>query len=198
MKTTFILAILTFLTVFNTHSQEKDFDFNRLNTRKLTIKGLSASEIYSVSYAAVEQSVNPEYTKLISELENVIADSLSKRADYDKAVDRFNDIRMIKNKIIEFNNSDKYFATKVTLLKDAQILASKHNIKDLFYSDNEINKEMKAGFLVLTFNLEDLKTHLNTILLKLDTKFKAPELPTYVSTLALREKIYHTTKKQAK
>ncbi|MFI0428538.1 hypothetical protein [Mariniflexile sp. HMF6888] len=198
MKTTFLLPILAFLAVYNTHSQEKDFEFNRLNTRKQTIKGQSASEIYSVSYAEIEESINPEYIKLKSELEKIIADSISKKANYYKALARINDISTIKNKVIAFNNSSKPFGNKVILLKEAQILASKHNITDLFYSDNEINKKMKAGFLLLTLNFEDLKVHLDKILLKLDNKIKVPETPTYISTIALREKISNTKKKQAK
>ncbi|WP_111309384.1 hypothetical protein [Confluentibacter sediminis] len=198
MKTIFLLPILAFLTVCTTQSQEKDFEFNRLHTRKLELKGQSASEIYSVSYAAIEESTNPEYTTLKTELEKLVADSLSKKADYDKALAKINDISIIKNKVIAFNNSSESFGKKVTLLKESQILALKHHMRDLFYSDNEINKEMKAGFLLLTLKPEDMKVHLNKIVLKLDAKIKAPEMPTYVSSVALREKLSHTKKKLTK
>jgi len=195
MKPTFLLPILAFFAVCNIQSQEKYFEFNRLNTRQLTLKGQTAPEIYGVSYAKIEEPINPEYTKLKSELEKVIADSVSKKVDYDKAVNKFDDISIIKSKVIAFNNSTKSFGNKVMLLKEAQILALKHNIKELFYSDNELNKEMKAGFLLLTLNLDDLKEHLNKVLLRLDNEIKAPEQPVYVSTDALREKMSNTKKK---
>ena len=194
MKTIFIWSVVTFLTVCNTYSQEKHYEFNRLNTRKQTLKGQSTSEIYGVSYVKTEKLVNPEYTKLKSELEKVMADSISKTADYYKALGRFNDISTIKNKVVAFNSSNKPFRNKKTLLKEAQILASKHHIKDLFYSDNYINKEMKAGFLLLSLNPEGMKVHLNKILLKLDNEIKVPEKPAYESIVALREKLSNTEK----
>ena len=194
MKTTFLLPIIALLAVCSTYSQNKDFEFNRLNTRLLTLKGTTAQEIYSVSYSSIEESVNPEYTKLKDELEKVIADSLYKRAAYDKALARVVDMSIIKNKVIAFNNSKESYGKKVVLLKEAQILASRHNMTDLFYSDNEINKEKKAGFILLTLNLDDLKAHLNKILLRLDDKIKMPEIPTYVSSAPLRKKIYSTKK----
>ncbi len=194
MKTTFICLTLTFLTVCSTHSQEKHYEFNRINTRKQTLKGQSTSEIYGVSYVKTEQSLNPEYTKLKSELEKVMADSISKTANYYKALDRSNDILTIKSKVVAFNSSSKSFRNKVTLLKEAQILASKHNIKDLFYSDKYINKGMKAGFLLLSLNPENMKVHLNKILLKLDNKIEVPEKPTYESIAALRERLSNTKK----
>ncbi len=194
MKTIFICSVLTFLTVCNTYSQEKHYEFNRLNTRKQTLKGQSTSEIYSVSYVKTKGSLNPEYTKLKSELEKVIADSISKTANYFKALDKFNDLSTIKNKVIAFNNSSKSFRNKVTLLKEAQILASNYHIKDLFYSDKHINKDMKAGFLLLSLNPENMKVHLNKVLLKLDNKIKVPEKPTYESIVALREKLSRTKK----
>lgn len=194
MKTIFIWSVLIFLTVCNTFSQEKYYEFNRLNTRKQTLKGQSTSEIYGVSYVKIGESVNPEYTKLKSELEKVMADSISKTADYNKALDRFNDISTVKSKLVAFNSSNKPFRNKKTLLKEAQILASKHHIKELFYSDNYINKDMKAGFLLLSLNPEGMKVHLNKILLKLDSNIKTPEKPTYESIVALREKLSDTKK----
>ncbi|GAA3602290.1 hypothetical protein Q4Q39_13355 [Flavivirga amylovorans] len=194
MKTLFIWSALIFLTVCNTYSQEKHYEFNRLNTRKQTLKGQSTSEIYDVSYIKTEGSLNPEYTKLKSELEKVMADSISKAADYYKTLDRFNDISTIKSKVVAFNSSSKSFRNKVTLLKEAQILASKHHIKDLFYSDSYINKEMKAGFLLLSLNPENMKAHLNKVLLKLDNKIKVPEKPTYESIATLRETLSNTKK----
>ncbi|TGV02415.1 hypothetical protein [Flavivirga rizhaonensis] len=194
MKTIFIWSVLTFLAVCNAYSQEKHYEFNRLNTRKQTLKGQSTSEIYVVSCLKTEESLNPEYTKLKSELEKVITDSISKTADYYKALDRFNDISTVKSKVVAFNSSSKSFRNKVTFLKEAQILASKHNIKDLFYSDNYINKGMKAGFLLLSLNPENMKAHLNKILLKLDNKIEVPEKPTYESIAVLREKLSNTKK----
>ncbi|WP_303318602.1 hypothetical protein Q4Q34_04660 [Flavivirga abyssicola] len=194
MKAIFIWSVLTFLAVCNTYAQEKHYEFNRLNTRKQTLKGQSTSEIYVVSCLKTEASLNPEYTKLKSELEKVITDSISKSADYYKALDRFNDISTVKSKVLAFNSSRKSFRNKVTFLKEAQILASKHKIKDLFYSDNYINKGMKAGFLLLSLNPENMKAHLNKILLKLDNKIKVPEKPTYELIAALREKLSNTKK----
>lgn len=193
MKTSFLLSVFAFLAVGNIHSQEKDVEFNRLNTRKLTLKGQTAPDIFNVSQATIEEPKHPEYTKLKVELEKLIDDSISKQAEYDKALDRFKDVSIIKNNVIAFNNSNESFGKKMTLLKEAQILASKHHITDLFYSDNEINKDMKAGFLLLTLNPENLKTHLGKILLRLNSKIKVPETPEYVSSVALRKKI-NTTK----
>src|SRR5690606_21363436 len=138
-----------------------------------------------------DESINTEYTKLKSELETLIADSISKKNNYEKALARYNDITIIKDKVIEFNSSTNAFGNKVTLLKEAQILASKHNITELFYSDNDINKEMKVGFLLLSLNPEDLKTHLNKVLLRLD-KIKVPKIPEYIAIADLRNKISHT------
>ncbi|MDO5979498.1 hypothetical protein [Flavivirga spongiicola] len=194
MKTIFIWSILIFFTVCNTYAQENHYEFNRLNTRKQTLKGQSTSEIYGVFYVKMEGLVNPEYTKLKSELEKVKADSISKTTDYSKALDKFNDISTIKSKVVAFNSSSKPFRNKVALLKEAQILASKHHIKDLFYSDNYINKHMKAGFLLLSLNPEDMKVHLSKILLKLDNNIKVPEKPAYESIVALRKKLSNTKK----
>src|SRR5690606_4772605 len=107
---------------------------------------------------------------------------------YNKALNKFNDITFIREKIIEFKTSDKLFGNKVSLLKDAQILASKHGMTDLFYSDNEINKSMKAGFLLLTLHPADMEAHLNKILARLD-KVTAPERPSFLSSSELREKL---------
>ena len=191
MNTAFLLSVIAFLAVDNMHSQEKDVEFNRLHTRKLTLKGQSVPEIYNVSFATTDESINTEYTKLKSELETLIADSISKKNDYEKVLARYNDITIIKDKTLEFNSSTNAFGNKVTLLKEAQILASKHNITELFYSDNDINKEMKAGFLLLSLNPEDLKTHLNKVLLRLD-KIKVPKIPEYIAIADLRNKISHT------
>src|SRR5690606_28222769 len=191
MNTAFLLSVIAFLAVDNMHSQEKDVEFNRLHTRKLTLKGQSVPEIYNVSFATTDESINTEYTKLKSELETLIADSISKKNDYEKVLARYNDITIIKDKTLEFNSSTNAFGNKVTLLKEAQILASKHNITELFYSDNDINKEMKAGFLLLSLNPEDLKTHLNKDLLRLD-KIKVPKIPEYIAIADLRNKISHT------
>ncbi|MBU2951087.1 hypothetical protein KO493_10305 [Tamlana agarivorans] len=194
MKTSFLLSVLAFLLACNLHSQEKDYKFNRLNTRKQTLKGQSASSIYAVSYAKLEKSINPEYTKLISELDHVLADSISIKANYNKALIRFNDISTIKNKVSAFISSTELFGNKVILLKEAQILASKHNIKELLYSDNEINKEMKAGFILLKLNTNQLKAHLNRVLMRLDNKIKIIEEPIYPSTVSLRKQISNTNK----
>ncbi|GAA3646785.1 hypothetical protein [Flavivirga jejuensis] len=194
MKTIFIWSVFTFLTVCNTYSQEKHYEFNRLNTRKQTLKGQSTSKIYDVSYVKTGESLNPEFTRLKSELDKVMADSISKTADYYKTLDRFNDISTVKSKVVAFNNSSESFRNKVALLKEAQILALKHNINDLFYSDNYINKDMKAGFLLLSLNPEKMKAHLNKVLLKLDNKIKVPEKPTYQSIATLREKLSNTKK----
>lgn len=192
MKTIFIWPVLTFLIVCNVYSQENHYEFNRLNTRKQTLKGQSTSAIYGVSYVKIEESLNPEYIKLESELEKVMSDSISKTADYYKALNRFNDISIIKNKVIAFNSSSKSLRNKIAILKEAQILASKHHIKDLFYSDNYINKDMKAGFLLLKLNPEGLEVHLNKVLLKLDNKIKVPEKPVYGSIVTLRKELSNT------
>lgn len=188
MKTAFLLSVLAFLAIGNIHSQDKDVEFARLHTRKLILKGQAVPSIYCVAFTQANNSIHPDYTRLQNELEKVMADSLSKMANYNKALDKFNDIALIKDKVIEFNTSDKPFGNKVSLLKDAQILASKHGMTDLFYSDNEINKSMKAGFLLLTLNPADMEAHLNKILARLD-KVTAPERPSFLSSSELREKL---------
>ncbi|MDO6761578.1 hypothetical protein Q4566_15315 [Tamlana sp. 2_MG-2023] len=194
MKTSLLLSVLVFLSVCSLYSQEKDYKFNRLNTRKQTLKGQSTSDIYAVSYVKTEEVINPEYTKLISELNNVLADSISINTKYKKAFIKFTDMSTIKSKVVAFNSSAEPFGNKVILLKEAQILASKHNIKELLYSDNDINKEMKAGFLLLRLNINDLEAHLNRVLERLDNNIKTPEEPVYTSTVALRRKISNTKK----
>ncbi|KAB1066903.1 hypothetical protein F6U93_13705 [Tamlana haliotis] len=192
MKTSFLLSILVSLSVCNLYSQVKDYKFNRLNTRIQTLKGQSALDIYGVSYAKTQESINPEYTKLVSELDKLKADSISINTDYNKALVRFNDISKIEHKVEAFNSSTVPFGRKVTFLKEAQVLASKHHIKELFYSDNNINKEMKAGFLLLKLNTNALEAHLNSVLLRLDEKNVIPEEPLYPSTADIRIKISNT------
>lgn len=188
MKTAFLLSVLAFLAAGNLHSQDKDVEFTKLHTRKLILKGEAVPNIYSVAFTQADNSIHPEYTRLQKELEKIIADSIAKMANYNKALAKFNDIAIIKDKTIEFNNSNKPFGNKASLLKEAQILALKHGMTDLFYSDNDINRSMKAGFLLLTLNPADMEAHLNKILARLD-KVTAPEIPAFVSTADLKEKL---------
>ncbi|WP_067149091.1 hypothetical protein [Pseudotamlana agarivorans] len=194
MKILYLLSILAFLSIYSLHPQEKDYSFNRLNTRIQTLRGQAVSEIYSVTYTKNEASLNPQYVKLKGKLDQLLADSISINTAYNKAFSRYDTISIIKNKIIAFNSSTESFGKKVMLLKEAQILATKHHIKELLYSDNQINKEMKAGFLLLRLNLNDLTSHLNSVLSRLEDKYKLPETPEYTSTIDLRKKISNTNK----
>lgn len=190
MKTLFLLPFYAFLAIGNIYSQQKEVAFNRLHTRKLTLKGLSVSEIYRVSYASAQELHPFEDQPLQNELQLLINDSILKKTQFDTALAKFNDVSLIKNKVSAFLNSQESFGNKVRFLKEAQILALKHKMTDLFYSDNDINKEMKAGFLLLSLNPSDSETHLNKILARLD-KMTAPEKPTYASTTELRKKLSH-------
>lgn len=188
MKTLFLLPFYAFLAIGNIYSQQKEVAFNRLHTRKLTLKGLSVSEIYRVSYAQVQEPYTFSNPSLQSELQLLINDSILKKTQFNSALAKFRDVSIIKNNVAAFLNSQESFGKKVRFLKEAQILALKHNMTDLFYSDNEINKEMKAGFLLLSLKPTDLETHLNKILVRLN-KMTAPEKPTYTSTAELRKKL---------
>ncbi|OBQ51802.1 hypothetical protein JJL45_11325 [Tamlana sp. s12] len=194
MKTSYLLSILALLSIYSLHPQEKDYSFSRLNTRKQTLRGQSVSNIYSVSYAKNIESINPEYSKFKRELDTLIADSISINTGYNKALIKFNDLSTIKSNVVTFNSSEESFRQKVKLLKEAQILASKHHIKELLYSDNEINTEMKAGFILLKLNMNNLEAHLNRVLSRLDDKIIQPEAPIYVSTADLRRQLSNIKK----
>lgn len=197
MKSFFLIPVIAFLAVCSLNAQEKNLEFNKLNTRKQTLKGYTTSEIYNIASPEVEQMLNPEYIKLKSELDSVLIDSAYKSVEYSKAIDRFNDISTIKRKISTFITSTEPFGNKLIVLKEAQILASKQHISALLYSDNYINKKMEAGFLLLKLNPEDMKLHLNKILSKLDNLIIAPEQPAYQDVVVLREKLRLTGKMKA-
>lgn len=194
MKISLLLSMLGLLLVGSLYAQEEDYEFNRLNTRKQTLRGQSTSDIYSVSYVKKEESINPEYTKLKRKLDTLVADSISINRLYNKAFIKFNDLSTIKSNVVTFNSSDESFSHKIELLKEAQILASKYHIKELLYSDNDINPEMKAGFILLKLDMDKLNAHLNRVLSRLDDKIVQPEAPKYVSTSNLRKQLSNTKK----
>lgn len=194
MKSFFLIPVITVLAFCSLHAQEKNLEFNRLNTRKQTIKGYTTSEIYRIALPDAEKTINPEYVKLKSELDKALIDSTYKSEAYSKVFDRFNDIATIKSNISAFINSSEPIRNKLILLKEAQILASKHHIKDLLYSDNSINKTMEAGFLLLKLNPKHMKLHLNKILSKLDNVIISSEQPDYQDVIVLREALRRTNK----
>ena len=193
MKSSFLIPVIAFLTVCSLHAQKKSLEFNRLNTRKQTLKGHTTSDIYSISSEA-EKTINPKFIKLQSELDNALIDSTNKSVAYSKALNRLNDISTIKSKVSSFITSKAPLGNKIVLLKEAQILASKQNVKVLLYSDNSINKEKKAGFLVLKFKPKKMKLHLNKFLSKLDDLILPVEQPDYSDVIVLREKLANTNK----
>lgn len=194
MKSFFLVPVITFLAVCSLYAQEANLEFNRLNTRKQTLKGHTTSPIYTIALPESEKMLNPEYIKLKSELDSAIIDSISTAKEYSKALDRFNDISTIKRNVSTFITSNELFGNKLKLLKEAQILASKQNIKGLFYSDDTINKNMEAGFLLLKLKPENMKLHLNKILSSLDNIIVPLEQPDYQNVIALREKLRQTDK----
>ena len=197
MKSFFLIPVIAFLSVCNFYAQEKNLEFNRLNTRKQTLKGHTTSEIYSIILPDVEKTLNPEYIKLKSELDKALIDSTSKAVAYAKALDRYTDLSTIKSKVSAFMVSNKPFGNKSILLKEAQILASNQHIKVLLYADNTINKKMKAGYFVLKYKPEQMKLHLNKVLSKLDNVIIAPEQPDYNDVAVSRKKLRSTNKIKA-
>ncbi|GAB1857013.1 hypothetical protein MHTCC0001_18490 [Flavobacteriaceae bacterium MHTCC 0001] len=176
------------------HAQQKSYEFNRLNTRKQTLKGQTTSEIFAVFCPKTNQYINPEYTKLELELERAIVDSVTKSTVYLKAANKYKDISTIKSKVVAFIKSSEPFTNKLKLLKEAQILALKHNLKYLFYSDNSINKTMKAGFILLKLKPESMDAHLKKTLQQLDKLIKMPKQPDYQYTAVLRGQLSSISK----
>ncbi|ALJ06034.1 hypothetical protein APS56_13225 [Pseudalgibacter alginicilyticus] len=176
------------------YAQEANLEFNRLNTRKQTLKGHTTSQIYSIALPEAEKMLNPEYVKLKNDLEIAIIDSTSKSIEYSKAIDRFNDVLTIRSHVSAFMNSNDLFGNKLILLKEAQILALKQNIKVLLYSDDQINEKMQAGFLLLKLKPEEMKQHLNRVLLALDNVIVPLEQPDYQDVIVLRRKLRQTDK----
>ncbi|WP_372753807.1 hypothetical protein [Mariniflexile sp.] len=193
MKPFFLIPVITCLIVCSLPAQEKNLEFNRLNTRKLTLKGHTPSEIYSVLLPESERTLNPKYAKLKCELDSLLIDSTFKSVAYSKAIDKFNDIEIIKSKISTFITSSESFGNKLILLKEAQILALKQHIDVLLYSDDYINKKMEAGFLILKLNPENMKLHLTNVLSRLKSN-SYPEPPIYPEVAVLRSKLSHTDK----
>lgn len=198
-----ILFFLTFFLVFNVQSQKGTaYKFDKIYTKRLILKGNKFSGIYEVvnkSFSGTKnvESVNPEYAKLEAEVNELVLDSISETKNYGIALERYNEIAVVKSKINAFNISKKPFENKKSYLKEAQVLATKHGITDLLYADNNINKERKSRYLVLSLNTFDMKVHLNKILKKLNDSYKAPAKVVYSSVAklkSLRQQLSETKK----
>ncbi len=200
MKTIFFIPIFTFLAMFNLYSQNNElYEFDKIFSKRQILKGKKTKRIQEVSNGNVSESrkvalKNPEYAKLEKALEIAKQDSIVETADYNKALNKFNSTLSIKEKLNAYNKSAKPFELKKLFLKDAQILATKNNIKGLFYADNTINQGMKTKFLILSLNATEMKVHLNKLQWKLKT-FEAPEEKAFNSIIVLnnlREKMSKT------
>lgn len=121
---------------------------------------------FDTSYVETE-----EYKVHITNMENLVADSIAVVETYDVKIKAFEGSKLINTKITEFLNSNAKFKEKRHLLKDAQVLANKIGVEGLIYADKDVNKSRVPVFMKMRFN-DELRQHL--LQLKSTIKFYPP------------------------
>lgn len=158
------------------------YGLNKAFTKNRILRLKKTPDVYTVystqnvfEKATKIKKVSKKYQDLKTHIKLLEIKEKEIRKIYDDKVATYNTINLIPEKINEFLTSNKPFAIKKRILKQAQILADKHNVKENIYGDQTTNPSFKSRFLVYSLEKIELKIHLKRIVSRIKSTNIKPD-----------------------
>ena len=170
-KLPYYFTLVFFITGITTNfSQNTSYAFNTDYTTTQMNRYRKAPEVYTVINPGLYNRVNPvtrtgsnAYRMITTKINPIVLDSVPLNNSYNNSLLKVKELKRISQLINSFIANPKPFKVKKQYLIEAQVLANKHQIKEVIFADNLVNPYNKTKFRALIADKPDLLIQLKKV-----------------------------------